>query len=79
MENLKTVSASRVADQLGPLVEDRAPCSGMGLHEFRELQRVIKHNFNCVPDPLPPSVADRPFWQYGNGEHSSGPRIILDL
>ena len=77
MANLKPLSASIFEDQLGPLVDDGAPYSGMGLQEFRELQKVIMPTFNGVFDPLPPSVADRPFWKYGNGEQSSGRRKII--
>ena len=58
MANLKPFSASSVEDQLGPLVDDGAPYSSMGIYEFRELQRVTMPTFNGAFDPLPPSVAD---------------------
>lgn len=77
MVKLKPESDGYIEDRLGPLVDDGAPYSGMGLQEFYELQRVIMPSFHGVFDPLPDCVADRPFWQYGTGEHSSGRRRII--
>lgn len=63
---------------LGPVVDDGAPYSGMGLDEFRQLQSTIMPTWDDVLDPLPAVVADRPFWQYGKGKHASKPRKILE-
>ena len=63
--------------QLGPLIDDGAPYSGMGLEEFLELKDTIMPSFDGMLDPLPATVAYRPFWQYGSGNHASSRRKIL--
>lgn len=61
----------------GPLVDDAAPYSGVGLREFYDLQEGVMPKWNGNLEPLPNSVKGRPYWQYGRGEHSSKPRRIL--
>lgn len=61
----------------GPLVDDAAPYSGMGLVEFRALQKVLLPNWNGSFGSLPLSIKERPFWQYGSGNHASPPRRII--
>ena len=64
-------------DFIGPLVDDGAPYSGMGMHEFTLLKPVLLAEWNGQLDPIPASIADRPYWQYGVGSHASAPRRIL--
>ena len=63
--------------QLGPLLDDGAPYSGMGLEEILLLKHTIMPTFNGNLDPLPAAVVCRPFWQYGSGKHASSRRKIL--
>ena len=61
----------------GPLVDDAAPYSGMGIVELRALAPYLLPKWNGSFDPLPDLVKDKPFWQYGNGSHSSGRRRMI--
>lgn len=62
---------------VGPLLDDGAPYSGIGIEEFNMIQPVVIPGWKGVFDALPDSVKDRPRWQYGNGEHSSKWRNII--
>lgn len=62
---------------LGLLGDDGAPYSGMGIVELESLLQKILPAWNGDLDPLPKSIADRPYWQYGNGNHASQRRKIL--
>jgi len=64
-------------DFVGPLLDNAAPYSGMGLDEFRLLQPFLLPDWHGKLEPLPTQIADRPFWQYGTGNHSSQVRKIL--
>ena len=61
----------------GPMVDDGAPYSGLGITELRTLSSRIMPGWNGDLEPLPDCIADRPWWQYGNGDHSSETRRIL--
>ena len=61
----------------GPMVDDGAPYSGMGLKEFRVLAEYIMPTWDGKLQPIPEPIADRPFWQYGKGQHASARRPIL--
>ena len=58
-------------------MDNAAPYSGIGIEEFRLIQPLIAPNWNGSFDPLPDSISDRPYWQYGSGQHSSDPRKII--
>ena len=60
---------------IGPLLDDGAPYSGMGLSEFKILQEILLPTWNGEFDPVPADLGTH--WQYGNGEHSSESRKIL--
>ena len=67
-----------------PLVDDGAPYSGLGVQQLVEIAEDIMVGWNGKLDPLPASVRHRPYWQYGNGTHSSTRRrtigsIVLSL
>eukprot|EP00178_Gracilaria_changii_P016470 TRINITY_DN4728_c0_g1_i1.p1 TRINITY_DN4728_c0_g1~~TRINITY_DN4728_c0_g1_i1.p1 ORF type:complete len:805 (-),score=91.02 TRINITY_DN4728_c0_g1_i1:529-2943(-) len=64
-------------DFVGPLLDDGAPYSGLGNYELSLVQDFVVPDWNGQLDPLPASVANTPFWQYGNGDHSSEARPIL--
>ena len=62
---------------IGPLLDDGAPYSGMGMREFRAIQPMVLPNWSGKLHKLPDTIADRPFWKYGSGAHSSEVRRIL--
>lgn len=62
---------------VGPLVEDGEPYSGMGTKDFTLLKSLLVPEWNGKFDLFPESIADRPYWQYGTGKHTSPPRRIL--
>lgn len=62
---------------LGPLVDDGAPWSGLGMEEFLRLQSTIMLTWDGTLDELPDLIRSRPYWQYGNGQHASQKRRIL--
>ena len=72
-----TAFATSFSEIVGPLLDSAAPYSGMGLDEFKMLQPIICSNWTQSFDPIPSSIADMPFWQYGSGNHSSEARPIL--
>eukprot|EP00171_Calliarthron_tuberculosum_P002818 IDg2818t1 len=62
---------------IGPLLDDGAPYSGIGLAEFTMLQEMILSNWSGEFDPLLDDIKDRPLWQYGTGSHASETRKFL--
>lgn len=62
---------------VGPLLDDGAPYSGMGLAEFKLIQPFVVPDWNGSLDPLPEIIQDRPWWQYGQGRHASAAKRIL--
>jgi len=66
-----------ITEVAGPLLDDGAPYCGMGENEFKILQPLILPNWTGSFEDLPESIANRPFWQYGVGEHSSDIRRII--
>lgn len=75
--NQFTTRLSNKIVELGPLIADGAPYSGIGHEEFLDLQASIMPCFNGVFDPLPPGIINRPFWQYGSGKHASPRKKII--
>jgi len=61
----------------GPLVDDGAPYSGIGYIELSMIAKHVCPDWNATLDPLPDLVSERPFWQYGTGQHVSEARKIL--
>lgn len=61
----------------GPLGDDGAPYSVIGEEEFKLLYTSLIPSWNGEFEPLPKVTADRPFWQYAAGDHSSSFREIL--
>ncbi len=49
------------ADFIGPLLDDGAPYSGIGLDEFIMIQPLVLPAWSGTFDPLPEAVRDRPF------------------
>lgn len=64
-------------NSIGPLLDDGAPYSGMGLDEFNLLQPIIYPTWDGELLPLPKEIEACPYWQYGTGQHSSESRKIL--
>ena len=62
---------------IGPLLDDGAPYSGLGIHELTILSPFLHTNWNQKLDPLPAAIADSTHWQYGSGAHSSESRRML--
>eukprot|EP00171_Calliarthron_tuberculosum_P001315 IDg1315t1 len=79
MANISSNSCSDSipADFVGPLLDDGAPYSGIGLSEFRLLQKVLIPDWKGKFDSIPTEIAESPFWQYGTGNHASESRRIL--
>lgn len=78
--NMVNISDSCIAlsnDFVGPLLDDGAPYSGLGVEEFKVLQELIMPNWDGSYDKLPKEIQDRPYWQYGTGNHSSDKRKII--
>lgn len=73
-KNKNTIS---VSNQTGPLLDDGAPYSGIGSTELKLIAELVCPEWNGNLDPIPDSVADRPYWQYGSGEHRSAAKRIL--
>ena len=61
----------------GPLLDDGAPYSGIGEHEFYILRSKLKTDFNGTFDEIPKEIAHRPYWQYGTGNHASKSKRII--
>jgi len=76
MVNLRQKSLE-LHNPIGPLLDDGAPYSGIGLDEFKLLQSIVYPSWNGKFDGLPSTVKNRPFWQYGVGSHSSKSRRII--
>ena len=66
-----------ISESIGPLVDDGAPYSGLGVEAFHRIQPLVFPDWNGRFDALPHSVASRPYWQYGTREHSSETRAII--
>ena len=77
MVNMHRPDEKLLNNFIGPLLDDGAPYSGMGFDDFKILQSLILPDCNGKLEPLPDSIADRPYWQYGAGKHASAPRKIL--
>jgi len=80
--NMACLSSNQMALNLapnfvGPLLDNAAPYSGIGIEEFKLLQPLICPDWAGKFDPLPSEVSQTPFWQYGSGLHSSEARPIL--
>jgi len=74
----RSASSDSIADDaaLGPLVDDGAPYSAIGLVELRLLLDRFGQKATDL-EPIPSSFAGSTYWQYGSGDHSSAPRRIL--
>lgn len=78
--NLVTVPSTHsisTREFIGPLCDDGAPYSGLGHSELDMLLSVLLPEWDGVLDPIPDSLASRPFWQYGVGTHSSQAMPII--
>lgn len=62
---------------VGPLVDDGAPYSGLGIVELRTLATSLLPDWDGKLDPVPVQIQSRPYWQYGKGSHASSKRKIL--
>lgn len=62
---------------VGPMLDDGAPYSAIGIEELRSLYLSILPNWNGSLESIPEKIADRPFWQYGVGAHARAARRIL--
>lgn len=79
MANIPTidVTSSVQKQDIGPLVDDGAPYSAIGLTELHILKDQLLSNFTGKLDTIPTSLNVRTFWQYGCGNHASAKRRIL--
>jgi len=62
---------------VGPLLDNAAPYSELGIEEFKLLQPLICPEWKVSFDPLPSGIARTTFWQYGSGQHSSEAKPII--
>lgn len=58
-------------------MDDGAPYSGMGLEKFKLMQPRVLPKWNGEFESLPQCIRERPYWQYGPGNHSSFFRKIV--
>ena len=75
--NLDSSKDSNDEKLIGPLFDETAPYSGIGLHELKLLPPYLNINWNGNIEPLPESVSDRSNLEYGSGNHSSDSRRML--
>ena len=62
---------------IGPLLDDGAPYSAIGLHELKIISMDLLPNWSGDLDIVPASLKGCTKWQYGVGEHSSAESEIL--
>lgn len=74
--SLTASSATPSPRRKGPLLDDGAPYSAIGIVELRLLSG-LKHIDARHLEPKPPSIAHFDWWQYGQGDHASTRRRIL--
>ena len=70
-------SASTINNTLyqhGPLVDDGAPYSAIGLVELKVLASQLRLSQPIKLEKIPESLNDHTHWQYGTGDHSSATR-----
>lgn len=77
LRNFNNAAYNSTEDLVGPLVDDRAPYSGVGMDEFKLLQPTFLADWNGHIDEISDRLSDYDQWQYGNGNHASDPRKIL--
>ena len=70
-------STGTVDGIFGPLLDDGAPYSGIGSTELKLISNFVCPEWTGELDPIPDAVADRPYWQYGIGDHSSQSKKII--
>ena len=58
------------------MVDDGAPYSGVGLKELRVLANYITPTWDGTLEPILDSIAARPFWKYGKGQHTSASVVL---
>lgn len=79
--HMGNISCEESEDQFmhhyGPLLDDGAPYSGIGEIELKHIQTYVCPLWDGNLEPLPDTIADRPYWQYGTGKHSSQAKRIL--
>ena len=61
----------------GPLLDDGALHSGIGIDELKIMSPYLRKNRNGNIEPLPASIVDRTHWQYRTGSHARDPRKML--
>ena len=79
MVQLKNSTSEKLfeSNTIGPLLDDGAPYSGIGLEEFLVMQPLLLPKWNGKLDPVPDHLSSYKFWQYGSGEHASASRKII--
>ena len=77
MAQIRSTESNDMCDFVGPLLDDGAPYSGIGVNELKLLDSNLSTNFRSGLDPIPSEIKDRPFWKYGTGNHASELRKIL--
>ncbi len=66
-----------VPSETGPLVDDGAPYSAIGMTELLSLSNKLDINIPIKLESIPSSLNGHTHWQYGTGAHSSSVRRIL--
>lgn len=57
-----TSETLKLNNPIGPLLDDGAPYSGLGMEELKLIQKYVWPKWNGQLDPLPKTVKDRPYW-----------------
>lgn len=65
------------SDNIGPMVDNGAPYSAIGILDLLLLSSNILPSFEGSLDPVPDAFKAFNGWQYGSGDHASEPRPIL--
>lgn len=61
----------------GPLVDDGAPYSALGIVELKMIREQLKMFSNLNLDEIPESLNGYMHWQYGDGSHAISSRLIM--
>lgn len=64
-------------NSVGPLLDDGAPYSGIGMSELQLLSQLLLPLWNGTLDPVPDCISGRANWQYGIGDHASASKPII--
>ena len=68
---------SLTSNMIGPLVDDGAPYSAIGLVKLKDLAKKLGLSSNWKMAQIPSVLEGHSHWQYGTGDHASPTRRIM--